>query len=164
MQARFLHAKPISREEQPSFQCEVLCLRDYQHLQDQIDVIKISKSFSLTLDFRLNQRNREDYHDNGRRPFAWRTVGGKPEQSTIWVQFRSDLPSLLTEGGYDDPRSSTLPELPKINDQMLSRHPAYTQEAVLVRDVLQSFDRQDGKTSRPLSYEHVIDPTNQAFC
>ena len=82
-------------------------------------------------------------------------------RNPFWEDVASDLPSLLTEGDYGDPLISRLPQLPKINDQILAQHPAYEQ-FILVRNTFQSFDRKDGKRSGPLVSEHAIDPLDQA--
>lgn len=166
MQQRFLHSAPKEiNQEGPHHQCEVLSFRNFRQLQDQIDVIKILRSpskrgLAVNLSLRNKGRNFEGYLQG--KPDAASPLSQFASRSLFWEDVALDLPSLLTEGDYGDPYFSTVPQIPKINDQMLSQHPAYSQ-FILVRDTFQSTARKDGKNSGPFSYEHVIDPMYQAF-
>lgn len=145
----FLHAGPfctsfLDEEQQPNLSFEVLNFCDRQYLKDRVNVFQILRNFThLTekLDFE-NWRHAQS--DILQYDLEWRSnfYGRK---LSFWDLARSDLPSQLTEGRYDDFEFIDVSSPSAVDHQILRRHAAY-EDAVLVRDSVQTLRRGDGTT------------------
>ena len=125
----------------PNPACEVLSLRNVQYLQDQLDVFNLLQEYPELIDNIYN-------NDLGRSLSS--KVADTKNRLEVELNFSklvlTDIPWQLTEGAKSsllDSDCFTNPVLEKVEEQILWRHARY-KDAVLVRDLFQSFHRDDG--------------------
>ncbi|KAL8898273.1 MAG: hypothetical protein Q9207_006790 [Kuettlingeria erythrocarpa] len=116
--------------------CEAVSLRDKQYLQDQLDVFNILRDVDSLMD-NLNIPTRmQTSMDSTAAKFDLGT--------TFWHLSLTDIPWQLGEGSRTSLLDTDLgvnPASTVIQDQFLSRHPAY-ENTVLVRSLFQCYYRE----------------------
>ena len=147
MEDLFLYEGPkcspnFGRDGWPYLQCEILNLRERQHLQDQTHVFAILKDLPA-LSRRLDLATWEhDRNDNLQVDVEWRADRFERRHG-FWDHARADLPWQLTEGIRSDSEFLNVQHAPEFDSQMLSRH-GFFSKAILVRDSFKCIHRGDG--------------------
>ena len=133
-----------SNRSQFTYSCEILSLREKQHLQDQVDIFNIlgdNIMFNVGFD---TDAGAGLLHNGLSLDFYFRE--NRPGRSRGFRHLvRSDLPWQLTEGIRSDLDQVDMYQIPEFENQMLSQHREYS-GGFLVRDLFQCFHRNDGMT------------------